>query len=478
MSDELWRWPATRIAEAIRKREVSSVDVVADSLQRLEQVQPVSNAFGEVSEEAVARAKEADTALARGETVGALHGVPVAFKMNTDVAGRPTADGVKEYLGMPAVETAPVLDNVLRAGAVEVGRTNVPSFSLRWFTESEHWGRTLNPWDPRVTPGGSSGGAAVAVATGVVPIAHGNDLGGSLRYPGAVCGVIGLRPTVGRVPIWHAPPGAGMPLAFTGFAVEGAITRTVADSRLALQVMQEPDPRDPNHVHSAAAPPARNPQRVALITNPGHHPFARSATSEASEAVSVAGTWLAEAGYEVDEIELPLLGEAATLWWRLVFADLKESGFVNEIHRVNEEMTSQVITQQLELVEDALGEPTLRDFAGAWTRRHLVRRQLSEFMANHPLLVLPNSGEPPFTYGRDLGTIAEARDVMINQWPSTTVPVLGLPAMGMGVLQNNGAPLGIQLVARAYDEESLFAAGEIIEQHSGIATPVDPRPLD
>ena len=478
MNDELWRWSATKIVDAIRAKEISSAEVVAASLDRLEQVQPVSNAFGEVAEDAVARAKEADAAVARGESVGALHGVPVAFKINTDVAGKPTADGVEEYLGMRASETAPVLDNLLAAGAVELGRTNVPSFSLRWFTESEHWGRTLNPWDPKVTPGGSSGGAAVAVATGVVPIAHGNDLGGSLRYPGAVCGVVGLRPTVGRVPIWHALPGAGMPLAFTEFVAEGAITRTVADARLALQVMERPDSRDPNHVPSTAAPAARNPRRVALVTNPGEHPFARPGARETDAAVHVAGTWLAEAGYEVDEVELPLLGEAATLWWRLVFADLKEAGFIQEIHRVREAMSSQVIGQQLDLVEDALGELTLRNFAGAWTRRHLVRRQLSEFMADHPLLVLPNSGEPPFAYGRDLGTADETREVMINQWPNTSVPLLGLPAMGLGVLQDVGAPLGVQLVSRAYDEDALFAAGEIIEQRSGITTPIDPRPLD
>ena len=478
MSDELWRWPATKVADAIRGREVSSAEMVAASLERLEQVQPVSNAFGEVAEDAVARAKDADAALARGESVGVLHGVPVAFKLNTDVAGRPTTDGVEEYLGMRAVETAPVLDNMLAAGAVEVGRTNVPSFSLRWCTESEHWGRTLNPWDPQVTPGGSSGGAAVAVATGVVPIAHGNDLGGSLRYPGAACGVVGLRPTVGRVPIWHAPPGAGMPLAFTGFAVEGALARTVGDARLALQVMERPDPRDPNHVASAVAPPARAPRRVALVANPGQHPFARPGASETEDAVRVAGTWLADAGYEVDEIELPILGEAATLWWRLVLADLKTSGFAQEIQRVSETMITQVVSHWFDVAEDAFGEPTLRDYAGAWAQRHLLRRQLSEFMADHPLLVLPNSGEPPFLYGRDLGTVDETRELMINQWPCTSVPMFGLPAMGLGVLQDAGAPLGVHLVARAYDEQALFAAGEIIEQRSGISTPVDPRPLD
>lgn len=140
-------------------------------------------------------------------------------------------------------------------------------------------------------------------------------------------------------------------------------------------------------------------------------------------------------------------------------------------------MSSQVISQQLDLVEDALGELTLRNFAAAWTRRHLVRRQLSEFMADHPLLVLPNSWEPPFAYGRDLGTADETREVMINQWPNISVPVLGLPANGPGS-SSRREPLGVQLVARAYDEDALFAAGEIIEQRSGITTPFDPRPLD
>ena len=476
MTDDLWRWTATRIVEAVREREVSSAEVVAASLERLQQVQPVSNAFGEVAEDAVVHAKEVDAALARGESVGTLAGVPVAFKLNTDVVGRPTSDGVGEYLGMQAVETAPVLNNLLAAGAVEVGRTNVPSFSLRWCTESEHWGRTLNPWDPEVTPGGSSGGSAVAVATGVVPIAHGNDLGGSLRYPGSVCGVVGLRPTVGRVPIWHAPPAAGMPLTFSGFAVEGALTRTVADARLALQVMARPDSRDPSHVSSVDPPPARAPRRVALVTNPGQHPFAAVGTPETEEAVRTAGTWLADAGYEVEEVELPLLGEAATMWWRLILAELKIFGFLDEIHRVRETMISQVVSHWSEVVGDSFDEPSLRDFAGAWAHRHLMRRQLSEFMADHPLLVLPNSGQPAFVHGGDLGTVDETRELMINQWPSTSVPVLGLPALGLGVLQEEGAPLGVHLVARAFDEEALFAAGEVIEQRSGIRTPVDPRP--
>lgn len=478
MSDEIWRWSASQVAESVRAREVSVADVVRSSLERLEQTQRVSNAFGEIAENAMETGKAADAALDRGDRVGPLHGVPVAFKLNTDVVGRPTPDGVQEYLGMPAVETAPVVENLLSAGAVEVGRTNVPSFSLRWSTESEHWGRTLNPWDPRVTAGGSSGGAAAAVATGVVPIAHGNDLGGSLRYPGAVCGVIGLRPTIGRVPIWHAPPGAGMPLAFTGFAAEGALTRTVGDARLALQVMENPDPRDPNQVPATAAPPAKSPRRVALVTNPGRHPFSATGSAETDRAVRTAGEWLSDAGYEVDEVELPVLGEAATLWWRLVMADLDLSGFTNEIHRVSEEMISQVVSHWSTICEEELGKLTLSDLTGAWTRRHLLRRQLSEFMTHHPILVLPNSGEVAFPHGRDLRSVDETRDLMVNQWPNTSVPVFGLPAIGMGVLRESGAPIGVQIVARSFDEESLFSAAEVIEQRSEIRTPVDPVPLD
>lgn len=478
MSDHIWNWSASQIADAVRTRQISAAEVVASSLERLEQVQPVSNAFGELAEDAMVKGEEADAAVARGDSIGALHGVPVAFKMNTDVAGRPTPDGVREYLEMQAAETAPVVGNLLAAGAVEIGRTNVPSFSLRWCTESEHWGRTLNPWDPYVTAGGSSGGAAVAVATGVVPIAHGNDLGGSLRYPGAVCGVVGLRPTIGRVPIWHAPPGAGMPLAFTGFVAEGALTRTVADARLALHVMQRPDPRDPNQVSACAPPAAAAPMRVALVTNPGSHPFAGTGATTTDEAVRTAGAWLADAGYEVDEVDLPLLGEAATLWWRLVVADLKASGFVNEIRRVSETMVAHVVDQWSQLVDEAFGEATLSSFAGAWAHRHLLRRQLSEFMDNYPILVLPNSGERPFPHGRDLGAIDETRELMINQWPNTSVPVFGLPAIGLGVRQDVGAPIGIQIVARAFDEDALFAAGEVIEQGSGIKTPIDPVQMD
>ena len=479
MSEEIWRWSAERTAMSIRAGEVSAVEVVTAAIARLEATNSVSNAFGEIADDALDKAKEADRAIARGGPVGLLHGVPTAFKLNTDLAGQPTPDGVAEYLAYPAAETAPVIANLQAAGAISVGRTNCPSFSFRWSTQSEQWGITPNPWDSTVTPGGSSGGAAVAVATGVVPIAHGNDLGGSIRYPAAVCGVVGIRPTVGRVPIWHpAPPGAGMPISFREFAVEGAIARTVGDLRLALRVMQAPDPRDPILVplddHRQTCPA---PKRVAIVTDPGSHPFAGLGLPETDEAVRAAGSWLADAGYQVEEVELPLLGEAASLWWKLVLTEMRVVGLFNEIDRVKEAEVSRAFELMRAVADDAFGEVSFADFLAGWNRRHLLRRQLSEFMADFPLLLLPNSGEPPFPLGRDLESVDRVQELTVHQWPNTAIPLLALPGLGIGsVARPGGAPLGVQLVGRAFAEETLFHAAEVIEGRSGITTPVDPAP--
>ena len=478
MSEELWRWSAERTARGIRAGDVSVVEVVTAALARLEATNSVSNAFGEIADDALDKAKEADEATARGGPVGPLHGVPVAFKLNTDLAGHPTPDGVAEYLAHPAPETAPVIANLQAAGAISVGRTNCPSYSFRWSTQSEHWGVTRNPWDNTVTPGGSSGGAAVAVATGVVPIAHGNDFGGSIRYPAAVCGVVGLRPTVGRVPIWHAPPGAGMPISFTGFAVEGPIARTVGDLRLALRVMQAPDPRDPIAVSpdSYRRDVGQPPRRVAIVTDPGSHPFASPGRPETAEAARTAGAWLADAGYQVEEVELPLLGEAAALWWKLVLTETRVIGLFDEIERVNEVEISRAFGLMRAVADETFGEVSFADFLAGWNRRHLLRRQLSEFMAEFPILLLPNSGEPPFPLGTDLESVDRVRELTAHQWPNTAIPLLALPGLGIGAVTHGGAPLGVQLIGRAFDEETLFHAAEIIEQRSGITTPIDPAP--
>ena len=194
---ELWRWGATELARAIRAREVSSREAVESCLARIEEVNPRINAIVDLmADEARRAADQADAAVERD---GLLHGVPVTLKINVDIAGRPTTNGVVAFKNkIPAAESPPVI-LWRKAGAIFVGRTNVPAFSTRYFTDCELHGRTLNPWDPQRTPGGSSGGAAAAVATGMGALAHGNDRAGSIRYPSYACGVYGLRPTLGRI---------------------------------------------------------------------------------------------------------------------------------------------------------------------------------------------------------------------------------------------------------------------------------------
>ena len=201
MSDALWSWSAQRLSAAIRSGAVSAREAAASSLQRVQAVNPALNAIVDLlADEALAAADAADAARRRGDVLGPLHGVPVTVKVNVDLKGRATTNGVVAFKDNIATEDSPVVANLRRAGAVIIGRTNTPAFSVRWFTENDLHGRTLNPWSRDHTPGGSSGGASSAVAAGMGAIAHGNDLAGSVRYPAYCTGVCGLRPSFGRVP--------------------------------------------------------------------------------------------------------------------------------------------------------------------------------------------------------------------------------------------------------------------------------------
>lgn len=476
MSDELWRWSAEQAARGIRNGEVSSTEVVSSAFARLEATNAVSNAFGDVLEDALDRAKAADAAVARGEQLGPLHGVPTAIKLNTAVEGLPTPDGVEAYRQNIAVESAPVVSNLLAAGAIPIGRTNCPPFSFMWSTTSEAFGVTRNPWDPAVTPGGSSGGAAVALATGVVSIAHGNDIAGSIRYPAAVCGVVGLRPTRGRVPGWHAPAGMGMPLSIQQFGVQGPMGRTVSDVRLGLRAMESADSRDPMWLPVRQLEQAR-PIRVGVVTDPGNHPLAGPGRAESDAAVRTAAGWLSAAGYTVEEVELPALGEAATLWWQLTLPNLQSSGMFGEVARVGDAGIKAFFEYMTAIHRDVFGTVTMEDYFGAQAQLSLVCRQVSEFMDRYPILLLPLSGEPAFALGDDVESAARVREIITHQWPNTAVPALGLPGLALPVTQESGAPLGVQLMGRAFHEETLLQAGEVIESRAKISTPIDPRPI-
>jgi amidase len=238
MSDELWRWDALGLAHAIRTRAISSREAVESCLRRLDAVNPRLNAVVDIlADQALESAEEADGAVTRGEELAELHGVPVTVKINIDYAGRPTTNGVVAFKDVIAPSDAPVISNWRKAGAIIIGRTNTPAFSWRWFTDNDLHGRTFSPWNRAVTPGGSSGGAAAAVAAGIGPLAHGNDIGGSVRYPAYACGIAGIRPTLGRVPAFNASGKEERPVIAQLASVQGPLARSVGDLRVGLRTM-------------------------------------------------------------------------------------------------------------------------------------------------------------------------------------------------------------------------------------------------
>ena len=283
---ELWQLDATDLAALIRTGRASSVEAVDSVLKRLHKVNPAINAVVKVFEaEARTAAETADAARARGHALGPLHGVPVTIKINVDLTGTVTDNGVVALKDFITQEDSPVVANLKHAGAIIIGRTNAPAFSMRLYTDNGLHGRTLNPLDPTVTPGGSSGGAGASIAVGIAPIAHGNDIGGSVRIPGYCNGIVGLRPGLGRVPGFNpSSAAAGRGIGAMLMAVQGPHTRTVRDARLALEVMARGDRRDWrwNDVPMQGPAPAR-PIRVALVPEfPGSktHPAQAAAVIE------------------------------------------------------------------------------------------------------------------------------------------------------------------------------------------------------
>jgi len=467
MERELWRWDAVELAAAIRTRKVSSREAVQSVLERLEAVNAAINAVTVVlAEPALADADSADAAVKRGEALGMLHGVPVTIKENIDQTGQATTNGIVAYKDVIAKSDSPPVANWKRAGAVIVGRTNTPAFSLRWDTDNALRGRTFTPWARARTPGGSSGGAASALASGIAPLAHGNDLGGSVRYPAYCCGVAGIRPTLGRVPAYNQTAGDERPPGLQLMSVQGALARRVRDVRLGLAAMAPRDPRDPWWVPAPLeGPPAARPIRVALSVDPaeqGVHP-------DVAAAVRAAGAALAEAGYAVEEVDPPDVAGAAACWAALIGAELRHVTLPYILKHGDADVircTELTLEQGPDLGLDAYLK-SLGDRS-----KHV--RDWMLFFERYPLVVGPVSTEPPFTIGFDVESLERTREVLRAQRLLVAVNLLGLPAVSVPTGLWGGLPLGVQVIGGRYREDLCLDAAEAIEAQRGLPTPIDP----
>jgi amidase len=462
---EIWQWSARALAEAIRTRSVSSREAVTAILARLDAVNPQVNAIVQVLRaEALAAADAADATLRRGDPVGPLHGVPVTIKVNTDQEGCATTNGVVAFKDMIAKADSPSVANWRNAGAIIVGRTNTPCFSWRWFTDNALHGATRNPAAPDRTPGGSSGGAAAAVAVGIGPLAHGTDYGGSIRYPAYACGVAGIRPTLGRVP-WHNSSGEERPPSAQLMSVHGPLARRVADLRIGLGAMAARDPRDTWYAPAPLeGPPPPRPIRVALTTGGTEvHPAVAA-------AVRQAGLWLADAGYAVEEVEPPSLAAAAELWMLIVQNEGRHT-MLPLIEKFGDAAAKRA-TENMVADVPALD---MQGYMKALARRSTLLREWLLFLERYPLVLMPACYEPPFPNGLDQEGNSSMRRILAAQEPQLAIPILGLPGLAVPTGVADGAPMGVQIVASRYREDLCLLAGEVIEARADLALPIEPR---
>jgi len=467
MAKELWRWSATDLAAAIRRRDISAREATEAHLARLDAVNPSINAVTvPLHESALAAAELADQMQARDLPLGPLHGVPVTIKENVDQAGCATTNGIPAFESVIAETDSPVVANMRVAGAIIIGRTNTPEFSLRWFTNNPLRGETLNPWDRTVTPGGSSGGAGAALAAGLGPIAHGNDLGGSLRYPAYCCGVTAIRPTLGRVPAASTTATTERPPIFQLMSVQGPMAREIRDLRLGLAAMAAGDARDPWWVPAPLqGPPVARPIKVAVSLKPAGGGIDESVV----EAVKRAAGALAKAGYAVEEREPPAVDTLAETWSTMLLSDTER--LMEESMRA---VGSDDIVQVLEGYKAAWKRVDLTGYLEAFNVRTRLLREWMVFMEDYPLVLGPVSTEPPFAAGDDLTGDNRVTAIVNAQRLLVAVNVTGLPSVAVPAGRHGDIPIGVQIIGQRYREDLCLDAAEAVERAYPTAAPIDP----
>ena len=461
---ELWKQGPAELAAIIAGKEASSAEVIDAHLARIADVNPHLNAITRVlGDEARAAARAADAALAAGEPLGPLHGVPFTVKQNIDLAGCATDNGVPALAQAISPVDAPIVERMKAAGAIPIGRTNCPDMALRVHTDSSLHGLTRNPWDPMRTAGGSSGGEAAALASGMSPVGLGNDIGGSLRNPASCCGIASLKPSAGMVPSFIFGPTADGPASFQLMPVEGPMARRVADVRLAFELIAGRDPRDPYSVPVPIGSPhdETRPLRIAVLATPP----GGATDPRVADRVRAAADALADAGYEVTEDGPPRFEDVVRTWF----------DFIGEDIRLMSPMITPIMGESanafLGAVLESLPAHDLAGYTQILMARQALMREWALWFASTDLVLTPTWTQLPFEHGWDaenaLATIEMMRCVTIAN-------VLGLPSACVPAGVVDGVPVGVLLTGDRFADDKTVDAAEVVEAALGLPTPIDP----
>ena len=454
-------WPATDLARSIAAREISAVEVMEAHLSRIDRVNPTVNAIVTLLPgQARQGAEAADAAVARGDARGPLHGLPVAHKDLTWTKGIRTTFGCRAFEHFVPDADALIVERLRAAGAITIGKTNTPELGAGSQTFNAVFGATRNPYDTTKTCGGSSGGAAVALATGMLPIADGSDLGGSLRNPAGYCNVVGFRPSPGRVPVWPSQA------AWFPMGVQGPMARNVTDVALMLSAIAGPDPRapislpEPGSVFQPSLNRDMDGARIAWSRDLGGLPVDPQVTA----VIDAERGTFERLGCVVEDAEPDMRGVADVFRvWRAWYFELCYGTLLDE-HR---ELLKDTVIWNIEEGR-RLDGPRLGGAARAWSA---LLDRARRFFERYEFLVLPVSQVPPFDV--DQPYVTEIDGVKMEtylDWMSSCahISVLGLPAISVPCgFTGDGLPVGVQIVGRQHDDLRVLQLAHAFEQVNG-----------
>ncbi|NOD92097.1 amidase [Ruegeria sp. HKCCD4884] len=461
---DIWRLSATDMTNLTRRGDLSATEAVQASIDRMDAVNQDLNAVVEdLRTEALERAQSLDRARANGQPTGPLHGVPVTIKVNVDQKGHATTNGVVALKDVIAPDDAPVVSNLQKAGAVVIGRTNTPEFSFRADTDNPLYGRTHNPWGRHISPGGSSGGAGAAVMAGVGALAHGNDIGGSLRFPAAANGAVTVKPGLGRVPAWNPSQKVERGLLAQSMSVQGLITRSAADLHLSMPSVIAADARDPFHVPMPWRGEAPDgPIKVAFTKNT----FGYALHPEVEKALDTARDALVDAGYAVDEVDPPDVFECGRIGYRTLMGEV-----LTLMKSDIEAAGSQTIREIFDVYFQEFPPIVETDLVKMLAKRSHYAREWSLFLQDYPLVLSPFLPQPFFKPDRDTEGAEGVHEVLGCAVYSYAMNFLGLPAAcvpaRLADLPKGPQPINVQIAANRWREDLAVDAAAAIEARVG-----------